>query len=256
MGQQVITIARFTMLEALRTRLLRLYLVAFVAVLLISFFVQQLALTESARFQISFFAVGIRLVSIFVLSLYVIGSVIRECNDKGQEIVLAMNLSRSRFVIGKLIGYYGIAIIVGVVASLPLFALSSWESAVAWGLSLVFELWILSTLSLFSALVLTQFAASVGFVLGFYLLSRSMAAIKLIAGAELFDQGEVTHKIMGHVIDGLALVLPRFDLFTQTAWLIQADQVWNSFGTIVVQTMVFAIVLISATIFDMQRKSF
>ncbi len=123
-------------------------------------------------------------------------------------------------------------------------------------LSLLFELWIICALSLFSAIALTQFAASVSFVLGFYLLASSIAAIKLVAGAALFDQNEATHKIMVYVIDGFSLLLPRFDLFTQTAWLIQSASAWDTLGNIFMQTVIFTIVLVSATMFDIQRKNF
>ena len=69
--QQIVTIARFTLLEAARTRLLWLFVVALALVFGVTFFVQQLAITESARMQIVFSAAASRLVAVFVLSLYI-----------------------------------------------------------------------------------------------------------------------------------------------------------------------------------------
>ena len=54
--QKMVTLARFTLLEALRTRLLWLFLVALAAVYGAAYFAQELAITESARVQIVFSA--------------------------------------------------------------------------------------------------------------------------------------------------------------------------------------------------------
>ena len=80
--QQIVTLARFTLLEALRTRLVWLYLVALALIFGAAFFLQQLAITESARVQIVFSASATRLVSVFVLSLYILTSVVREFKPK------------------------------------------------------------------------------------------------------------------------------------------------------------------------------
>ena len=82
--------ARYTLLEAVRTRFPIMVLVAIALLLLISFFVEALAVTESARFQASVYAAGMRLAGVFIAALYVLVSIAREFNDKGFDIVLAL----------------------------------------------------------------------------------------------------------------------------------------------------------------------
>ena len=255
MRHRTFTIAHYTLLEALRTRFLRISLVALVLVLLGSFFVQQLTLTESTRFQTAFFAAGSRIACVLILGLYVIGSMVREFNDKGLEIVLATSVSRLTFVAGKLVGYCGIAVLLGIAASLPLFVTSAPQSVLLWGLSLIFELWIVSASSLFCVMTLTQIAASVSFVFGFYFLARAMAAIHLVANSSLFEGAGGFHQFMSFAIGGLARILPRFDLFTQTIWLINLQHPWSIVGTLSIQTIIYVALLSAAATYDFYRRN-
>ena len=84
--QQIVTLARFTLLEAWRTRLLWLFLIALALIFGATWFIQQLAITESARVQITFSAAATRLAAVFVLSLHILTSIVREFDDKGLEL--------------------------------------------------------------------------------------------------------------------------------------------------------------------------
>ena len=71
-----------------------------------SLFIRELAVTESARFQTGFYAAAARLCAVFITSLYVLASITREFNDKGLEVLLALDLPRSHYICGKLAGFY------------------------------------------------------------------------------------------------------------------------------------------------------
>ena len=104
MNSGIITIARYTLLEALRTRLPVLVFLTLLALLAASFFVETIAVTEGVRLQAGFYAAGMRLASVFIAGLYVLTSVTREFNDKGLDILLALDLPRSHYLLGKLAG--------------------------------------------------------------------------------------------------------------------------------------------------------
>src|SRR5262245_56863956 len=95
---QIVTIARFTLLEAIRTRLPWLFIIVLGLILGTAYFIQQLAITESARLQIAFTAAATRLAAVFLLSLHVINSMVREFNDKGLELTLSFDLPRFRYI--------------------------------------------------------------------------------------------------------------------------------------------------------------
>src|SRR5262245_14725349 len=181
MHRHVFTIARFTLLEAIRTRLPLVVLAVFGIVWAGSYFVHQIAITESARLQSSFFAASARLASVFMLALYITSSLAREFNEKGLELVLALDLPRSSYLIGKLTGYVVIGAVLAVVAALPLIGLVPAEVAAVWALSLALELAIVSAASLFCIVTFNQIFVAVTLIAGFYLLARSITAMRLMA---------------------------------------------------------------------------
>ncbi len=117
---KVLAIAQFTLLEAVRTRLLWLVLAALGGLLLASLFVQQLAIAESARVQTGFLAAGARLAVVFVLCLHVASSMAREFNDKGVELLLSLDLPRAGYYLGKLSGYVALALVVAIATTATL----------------------------------------------------------------------------------------------------------------------------------------
>ena len=252
----ILTIAFYTLLEALRTRLLWVVLLVAVAILGGSLFAQQLAITESDRFQTAFLAALLRPANVFILSLYIITSMARDFNERNFELILSLDLTRSSFVLGKLVGFGALAFLLALLST----GLLAWPAysgdAILWGTSLLCELWIMAALSLFCAITFNQIMPAASLVLGFYLLARSITAIQMIGGSSLLDATALSHQFMVFMINSIALVIPRMDTFTQTAWLVNHTGSWNLFVPIALQTLIYCTVLVSATLFDTYRKNF
>src|SRR3974390_184261 len=115
---KVLTIARFTLLEAVRTRLLWIVLIILVLLFLGSLFVQHISVTETARMQTGFLAATARMAAVFILSLYLAGSMVREFNDKVIDLLLSLALPRAAYYLGKFLGYAGIAVAIAVLTTL------------------------------------------------------------------------------------------------------------------------------------------
>ena len=94
-------IARFTILEAWRTHFALLLLMVIIAGVGLSAFMTSQAITETETIRISILAASLRLLSVFVLSIYVISSFVREINDKGMELTLALPITRAQYLFGK-----------------------------------------------------------------------------------------------------------------------------------------------------------
>lgn len=256
MGHPSLTIARFTLLEARRTRLPWLAAFALLLLLAAAGFVQQLAIAEGARFQAAFFAASARLAAAFVVALYVIGSTVREFQEKGVELILALDLSRASFALGKLAGFAALAALLALAWCLPLALYAPLGKVLLWGASLVCELWIVATLAFFCAISFGQVLPASGLALGFYLLARGISALQLISGSPLIDDGGPLHRVARLAVDGLALALPHLDRFTQTAWLVNPEAGRDPFGPILAQTLIYCGLLATATLFDLYRKNF
>jgi Cu-processing system permease protein len=248
--------AHYTLLEALRTRFPVLVLVAVGVLLLASFFVESIAVTEGTRFQAAFYAAGMRLAAVFVAGLYVLVSIAREFNDKGFDILLALDLPRAHYVLGKLAGFLALAVLIAAVVSLPLVWFAPPGAVLQWAVSLALELAIVVALALFCMLAFSQLVPAASFVLAFYLLARSISAIRLMGAHPLTGADSLSHQVISGTVEALALVIPAFDAWTQTAWLVDQPAEWASLLQIGGDGVVYVLLLTGAAMFDLYRKSF
>lgn len=254
MLRAILAIAYFTFLEAARARLMRLLLLVLLAAFGASLFLQSIAIADSQRIQTAFLAALLRPASVFVLSLFIISSLSREFNEKGLELILSLDIPRASYVLGKQLGFMGIALLLAGAISLLFSVFAPAGQAAIWGLSLLCELWLMAALSLFCLFTFSQVMPAMSFALGFYLLARSIGAVQLIGHAPI-DESSPARQFMVHAIDAIALLLPRFDTFTQTAWLVNSAGNWPQLEPIAWQTVIYLTLLISGALFDLSRKN-
>jgi ABC-type transport system involved in multi-copper enzyme maturation permease subunit len=256
MKNRIATIARYTVLEAMRTRLLLLTFISAAVLLGASFFVREIAVTESTRFQTAFYAATIRCVCVFIAALFAIVSVSREFQDKGLEVVLALDLPRSSYILGKLGGFLAVAALIAIAVSAPLIPLAGWQPVAQWTASLALELAIVAALSLFCVVTFNQLMPAFSFVIAFYLFARALTAIRLISANPIADATSVSHQIMRWTLDALALIVPALDAWTRTGWLVDAPASWSALLPIAAHSALFVVIVASAAVFDMHRKNF
>ena len=256
MQRNLATIAYYTLLEAARNRLL--YLIALILATALGFtlFLKQIAITESHDIQLAFLAALFRFAAVFIIAAFVIVSQIREANDKVLELLLTRNLSRADYLFGKLLGYLGVAIVLAILFALPLIFFAAPARVSLWGTSLFLELAIVTGLSLFCVLTLNQIVGSLAAVVGCYALARSMAALQLIGASRIADGNVGLDRIANIALDSIAFVLPRLDLFTQTAWLLGRNASDGHLPWLIMQALVYVALLSIAALFDLKRKNF
>ncbi|MBY0578775.1 MAG: ABC transporter permease [Burkholderiales bacterium] len=251
---QIVTIARYTLLEALCNRLLWLVLLSVFLGLGFSLFLQQIALIESRQIQLGALAVLYRLFAVFFLASFVIAGMLREYHDKGVEFFLAMPMTRSIYFFGKLLGYATASFLLATLYSLPLFWGNEMGSVLLWGISLFLELLLMGSVSFFFAITLTQIPSAMAAVFGFYLLSRSMGTLSLIMNGPLAAH-DFMQEIVDMTISGVGFFIPRLDGYTQTSWLIYPGSSWHELLPVALQTAIYMTLVSSAALFDFCRKN-
>ena len=256
MTDRIASIARYTVLEALRTRLPLTVAVVAAVLLAASFFVREIAITESLRFQTAFYAATMRFATVFLASLYVIASIAREFQDKGLDMVLALDLPRGHYIAGKLAGFIVLAFAMAAAAAVPLLLFAGATSVVQWSVSLAAELALIVALALFCAVTFSQLMPAASFVLGFYVFARAIAAVRLIGENPIAGADALSHKVTAGLIEALALIQPSLDRWTRTAWLVDDPARWSDVGAILAQGALFVIVLATAAMFDLYRRNF
>jgi ABC-type transport system involved in multi-copper enzyme maturation permease subunit len=256
MDSRIATIARYTLLEALRTRLAALVLVMLAVLLAASYFILSISIIEGTRFQAGFYAAGARFACVFTIGLYVLVSMTREFNDKGFDVLLALDLPRSHYVLGKLAGFLGIVALIALAAAIPLAMIAPPIAALQWMLSLAFELAVVAALALFCVLTFSQVTLAASFVLAFYLLARSLTAIRLMSATPIASTDTFAYEMARLLTDGLALVIPAFDAWTRTAWLVNEAAPWSALLQVAGEGVLYVALLAAAAMFDFYRKNF
>lgn len=252
----IIAIARFTALEALRTRFVWLVLFLVTAGFGLGAFTGELAITETAQTQTAIVASVLRIASVFLIILFVTTSVNRDFSDKSVELMLSLPLPRGGYYLGKLTGYSLVAVLVALPLVLLMAFFASLPAALSWGLSLMLELLLMCAVSLMFAFSFSQVTASIAAASLFYLLSRSMSAIQLMAHGPLVDQENASQQLITRLIDGLAYLLPDLDHFTRTDWLLYASETTPALIPIISQTVIYLLLLSAVALFDLYRKNF
>ena len=254
MLRQASTIAYYTLLEALRNRLMWLLGLILVAGIGISGFLGELAVSESAQVQVALLAAFFRLAAVFLVATFVVTSLVREFNDKGLELVLALPLPRAGYVLGKLAGFAALAVVPAVLFGALTAFFAPPLQATLWTVSLLAELWIVAAFSLLCVLTFNQIMAALSAVMAFYLLARSIAALQLIGHGPLSDNGPA-QQVMNGLIAGIGAVLPRLDAITRTEWLAYGSGSWEALGPVLAQTAIYLVLLTVAALFDLYRKN-
>jgi hypothetical protein len=253
--ERIRVVASFAWIEALRTRLPWIVLAMALSLFGAALFARSLAITEAVRIQAGLLAAGVRLAAVFVVCMHVLASMLRENQDKVTELLLAADITRGQYLCGKLLGYGAVALAASAVLALPLAAVAPASTWCAWALSLGLESLLVAAAALFCVITFSQLMLAAAFVLSFYVLSRTMAAVVLIAGSALLDDGSWTHRAAVVAVRAVELALPDLDRFTRTAWLLGEGAPWAELPGIAAQSVVYVLLLFTAACFDLYRRN-
>lgn len=252
---KIVTIAFYTFLEAARNRLVWL-VVAFVVIGFgLSQFVAEIAIAESAAFQSSFLAAMLRFFAVFTIALFVITSMVREFDDKGLELVLSLPIPRYHYFFGKLLGFSVLAIMTAILCGFVLLVHAPAGQVALWVFSLSCELLIITALSLLCLFTLHQVTLALSAVMAFYLLSRSIEAMQLMARNPIVDSDSLSQRLIEGFVDGVAFLLPDLARFTSTEWLVYGTGGWQNVAPIAGQSLIYLALLAGAALFDLYRKN-
>jgi ABC-type transport system involved in multi-copper enzyme maturation permease subunit len=254
MTKVVLSIARTTLLEAVRSRMLWLVGVLLIVAAASAAFLQQVALIETGRIQAAIIAALLRGCAGFLVAAFVVMSMVREFNDKVLELILAQPWPRAAYLFGKFVGFSAAALVLAAIVSLPLAFFSPPAQVAIWALSLACELVILAAMSLFCVITLTHVVPALAAVLGFYVLGRSIAAIQIIAGVADASQ-TWSDRLANWIVEAIAAILPRFDLMTQTAWLVDGPPAAGAIASVLAQAVIYTALLVTAAQFDLHRQN-
>lgn len=256
MFAQVFTIARFTIIESLRNRLLLLSLLVIGISFAMVEFIGDLAITEHRVTQAAILAAFLRMSAVVMITLFVVSSTVRELHDKTLEMILAMPIRRGSYYLGKLIGYFYIAAFVAVMFAALLLLFADAEQVLIWMISLFFELVLVVALSLVMLFTFSQVPSALTAVFIIYGAARIVTSIFLIAKYPIVAHTSIAQQFMDAFIELLTWLLPDLHRFTQTEWLTYNTADWATLLPLLGQTVIYLVFLSFIALFDFYRKNF
>ncbi len=253
---QILTIARYTIIESLRNRLLLLtFLVIGISFALVEF-IGDLAITEHRVTQVAILAAFLRISAVVMVTLFVVSSTVRELQDKTLEMILAMPIRRGSYYLGKLIGYFYIALLVSIIFSALLLLYADDEQVFIWMISLFLELILVVALSLVMLFTFNQVPSALTAVFIIYGASRIVTSIFLMAKFPIIAHTSMAQQFMDGIIELMTWLLPDLHRFTQTEWLTYNTADWATLLPLLGQTVVYLVFLSFIALFDFYRKNF
>ena len=256
MNHPVITIAKYTLIEAIKNRLFALTVIGLVCIFGLTQFIGELVITETQQVQGALIGLTMRLFAVFIVSLFVITSVVREFNDKTLEAIISLPIPRYFYYSGKLLGFCFLSVITAVIISLPLFIYADYMQVLLWNASLVCELFIVTGLCLLCLFTMGHITTAFSAVMAFYILSRCIGTIQLISQSPILEANTPSQEIINLLINMIAFILPELDHFTQTDWIVYNTGSLNDMLIIVTQTAIYMALLAGTALFDLYRKNF
>ena len=251
----VFSIARLTSMEGVRARLPWLVAAVMAAAFGLAQFLTQISIIEAVEIRGSVLSAVLRVAGVFIMVIFVTGSMARESSDKVTEFLLSQPMPRWAYLAGKLLGYLAIAACTGLALAIPVWLTAPLPGVLHWTLSLVCELAIMTTLSVFLALTFSQAVTAISAAAAFYLLCRSMQSLQLMANASLDSQMSLPDQIVSGILSTIAVVLPALDRFTLSSWLASPPDI-SSLLMLFGQAALYIILISLASMFDLYRKNF
>jgi Cu-processing system permease protein len=254
MNGQIATVARYVLIEARRSPLPWLAAASLLVSLGLAGFLSQLAITEASALQASACAALLRACAVFLVAAHVVASVVRETNDKGLELALALPLSRPAWYLGRLLGFAATGALIATLFALPLLVWARPLDLVSWWLALAAEAAVVAAAALFFASALEQTVTAMTATLGLYLLARAISTIQAIAGGSLADEG-AAGQASRWLVNGLALLLPNLDELARGDWLLYGAPPAAVLARALGGLAIYFVLLAAAGLFDFSRKN-
>ena len=254
--QQIKTLSLSTLYEAYSGKML----IAIIGVLALGFtlvmFLGDVAITETAQIQQALLAGFLRTGLVFVLAVFVVNSSVREMQEGSLLLLLSLPLSRAALFFGKFTAYSVIAGIVVFLACLELAVFAPLEHTVIWGATLWLESMLVVTFALVCAFSFGQVPLAITAVAGFYLLSRSIYAVQLIAHYPLIHSDSLGQAVLTYVADVMTYVLPDLEKFARADYVVYGVGPDVELHATLLHGVIYIALLASIALFDLYRKNF
>jgi hypothetical protein len=251
----VAVLAKYTFIEAVRSRLFGAAFIIALLAWLAGSFLGALAITDADGIRATALAAVLRLGSVLLMAGMVVTSLAREQQDKGLELLLSLPMARASYVLGRASGFVAVGVCISAISALPLLGSASVSAVLLWGVSLSCELALIVCVSLLAALTFSHNVLALLAVAAFYALARVMATLLTIGTGVAAARDSLAFQVSDWGLRAIAAITPRLDLFTQASWLTSAPPAGEALWAVFLSTLIFGSVALGAALVDFYRKN-
>ena len=104
------------------------------------------------------------------------------------------------------------------------------------------------------SLTFNQIFTAVTLVAAFYLLARSITAMRLMAESSLLGGLAEARPVLNVGVEVLAYLVPSLDRFSATQWIAERAVEPDVLGSIVLQSVIYVALLLGAMLVDFYRR--
>jgi ABC-type transport system involved in multi-copper enzyme maturation permease subunit len=245
---------RLVLLTALRDRLFYSLFGLIAVALGVATYLGGAAVFEKLEMTAVYAAGAARAMVVVGLIVFVAFHVERLYDTREIEAILSRAISREKFVFTYWAAMAFVAsLILAPIVALVLMISPSTAGAAYWGASLALETMIVIAFAVFAGCTLERAIPTIFASVGFYLMSRMMSFFVAIATSG--DPVGLDH-VTDTIIEAIALLAPRLDLFAQTRWIVYGSDGSDVTLLLIAQATVYVPLLLSAAMFDLRRKHF
>ena len=250
-------LVRFTATAIRRDRIVQLVLVLMALGVMTAMFLGGAAVTEQKAYTVAASATILRIIAVLGLVVFISFFLRRSFESREIDYLLATPLTRTKLLASFAAAFMLLALLLTAAIGICVGVLSGKFSAgwLLWTSSAAVELMITAMITLFFACVLRSATVATLCSLGYYTLARMMGVMIGIVEAKL-DVGRPLFDFMGLVVQMLAKITPRFDLMSQSAWLVYNDATGLAYWILPVQLVVFVLLFFVCAAFDLRRVQF
>lgn len=246
----------YVLRAAIKDRLVLACLALTVLTVSLSLFVGDAAIVEKTQFVVVYTAGGLRVLSVLAMVLFTAFYIQRSFAQRDVEYLLSRPLSRVSFLLSHAVALAITAAALSALAGAAIAILSYTNLSfdhLTWTLSLFFEVMLMGFVALFFGMVLSSAMLSTLAAFAFYALARMTGQLLGIVHENAIIWGA---KFLGPITEVISMLIPRFDLMTQSSWLIYGPQGHEGYLFLFAQSGVFSLLVLSAAVFDLVRREF
>jgi ABC-type transport system involved in multi-copper enzyme maturation permease subunit len=254
----MLTIIRYILLTALRDKFFLGLAVALLLAVGISSILGGTAMVEKNAMILTFSAGSSRVILMIGLIIFVCFHVRQAFEQKEIDVLISRPISRFSILFSHWLGFSLVALLLSICAILIISFLPIIDHTgyLYWSFNLVLEALLMVALALFASFTLKSAVSSVLATMSFYVLGRMLGFFlaatdsKLLFTSPWLDQG------LQFIIQSVAIVMPRLDLFTQSNWLVYGVIRPEDIQLTLIQAVIYIPLALLAATIDFQKREF